>query len=497
MTRSPGAASAGGGRARCARGRRPAPPSEHRLGAWPRSPRGRATRASSSRRSARPTTASRACSRSGRTRAGARFLVSRVPADAARVLDVATGTGRSRSSSRGACRRVTSSASTRARRCSPPGARASRAPARRADRAREARAEALPFADAAFDPLTFTYLLRYVDDPAATLRELARVVRPGGTIAMLEFGRAARLWRPLWELYVRVGLPGAGRLVSPGVARGRPLPRADHPRLLRARTRSRAARALARRGHRGRPARRLSLGGGIVIWGTRAREQRRRGRRSTRCAPGGWRDYVTLLHPPYTPWHLSYVASARRSRRSWTGALLGWTVLAFFARDGRRRARARRAERPAAADADPRARARRARGRLVGGGVRDRDRRRVATRRWWLLAFVAFGAFIVVAYNLELFGGAFHSDLWFALAWGAFPVLTGVLRGGRAPARRALAAAAFASARPSRSGGSRRPCAPPGAAAAIRRRPAGRGRAAAARRRDAAARGGAASGRSG
>ena len=57
---------------------------------------------------------------------------------------------------------------------------------------REGRAESLPFADGEFDALTFTYLLRYVDDPAATLRELARVVRPGGTIAMLEFGAPAR-----------------------------------------------------------------------------------------------------------------------------------------------------------------------------------------------------------------------------------------------------------------------------------------------------------------
>ena len=80
---------------------------------------------------------------------------------------------------------------------------------------REGRAESLPFADAEFDALTFTYLLRYVDDPAATMREIARVVRPGGTIAMLEFGVPSGLWRPLWELYVRVGLPGAGALVSP------------------------------------------------------------------------------------------------------------------------------------------------------------------------------------------------------------------------------------------------------------------------------------------
>ena len=67
----------------------------------------------------------------------------------------------------------------------------------------EARAEELPFADGEFDALTFTYLLRYVDDPAATLRELARVVRPGGTVAGLEFGLPARPYRAVWELHVR------------------------------------------------------------------------------------------------------------------------------------------------------------------------------------------------------------------------------------------------------------------------------------------------------
>jgi demethylmenaquinone methyltransferase/2-methoxy-6-polyprenyl-1,4-benzoquinol methylase len=79
----------------------------------------------------------------------------------------------------------------------------------------QGRAESLPFEDAEFDALTFTYLLRYVDDPAATLRELIRVVRPGGAIAMLEFGVPSGVWRPLWELYVRVGLPAAGAVVSP------------------------------------------------------------------------------------------------------------------------------------------------------------------------------------------------------------------------------------------------------------------------------------------
>jgi len=74
-------------------------------------------------------------------------------------------------------------------------------------------AEQLGFADAEFDHLTFTYLLRYVDDPGATLAGLARVVRPGGRIASLDFGLPEPpLWRPLWWLYTRIGLPGLGRL---------------------------------------------------------------------------------------------------------------------------------------------------------------------------------------------------------------------------------------------------------------------------------------------
>ncbi|MGZ6266615.1 MAG: class I SAM-dependent methyltransferase, partial [Candidatus Limnocylindrales bacterium] len=78
----------------------------------------------------------------------------------------------------------------------------------------EARAERLPFPDASFDHLTFTYLLRYVDDPAATMRELARVVKPGGRVAMVEFGLPRGLWRPLWWLYTRIGLRLGGRVVS-------------------------------------------------------------------------------------------------------------------------------------------------------------------------------------------------------------------------------------------------------------------------------------------
>ena len=77
-----------------------------------------------------------------------------------------------------------------------------------------AEAERLPYPDKEFDALTFTYLLRYVDDPAATLRELARVVKPGGPIAAIEFGVPDGLARYAWRLYTRIGLPLLGRLVS-------------------------------------------------------------------------------------------------------------------------------------------------------------------------------------------------------------------------------------------------------------------------------------------
>jgi demethylmenaquinone methyltransferase/2-methoxy-6-polyprenyl-1,4-benzoquinol methylase len=79
----------------------------------------------------------------------------------------------------------------------------------------EAQAERLPFADESFEALTFTYLLRYVEDPAATLRELARVLKPGGRVSSLEFGVPP--WPPAyaaWRLYTAVGLPLLGRLFS-------------------------------------------------------------------------------------------------------------------------------------------------------------------------------------------------------------------------------------------------------------------------------------------
>jgi demethylmenaquinone methyltransferase / 2-methoxy-6-polyprenyl-1,4-benzoquinol methylase len=140
------------------------------------------------------------------------------PADGERVLDVATGTGLVAAEllARSACTVVAIDQS-------PEMLAAARR--RFGSRARhekdagveliEAEAESLPFAPASFDALTFTYLLRYVDDPPATMRELARVVRAGGRIASLEFGVPPRASaRGLWRVYTRVGLPAFGRLVS-------------------------------------------------------------------------------------------------------------------------------------------------------------------------------------------------------------------------------------------------------------------------------------------
>jgi demethylmenaquinone methyltransferase/2-methoxy-6-polyprenyl-1,4-benzoquinol methylase len=128
-------------------------------------------------------------------------------------------------------------------------------------------ARSLPFDDDTFDGLTFTYLLRYVEDPAATLRELARVVRPGAVMAGLEFGVPRGVWRPPWELWVRAGLPGAGRVIGNGWhevgAFLGPSIRGHYaqwpvPRLLAAWRDAEIEDVQAKR---------LSLGGGIVTWG--------------------------------------------------------------------------------------------------------------------------------------------------------------------------------------------------------------------------------------
>ena len=135
---------------------------------------------------------------------------------------------------------------------------------------RQARAEQLPFEDAAFDGLTVTYLLRYVEDPAATMRELARVVRPGGRLAMLEFCVPPnRLARAAWEAYVRAGLPLAGRVISPGWRTVGDFLGPSIREFWREWPLERVLGAWHKAGIDDVRFRRLSLGGGIVLWGRR------------------------------------------------------------------------------------------------------------------------------------------------------------------------------------------------------------------------------------
>jgi demethylmenaquinone methyltransferase/2-methoxy-6-polyprenyl-1,4-benzoquinol methylase len=148
-----------------------------------------------------------------------RALVQAVaPAAGERVLDVATGTGLVAAElARSGCSVVGVDQSPEmlaaARR------RFARAAGERVELI-EGEAEELPFASASFDALTFTYLLRYVDDPAATMRELARVVRPGGRVASLEFGvPPTAAGRAAWRIYTAVGLPLLGRIASRDWAR--------------------------------------------------------------------------------------------------------------------------------------------------------------------------------------------------------------------------------------------------------------------------------------
>jgi demethylmenaquinone methyltransferase / 2-methoxy-6-polyprenyl-1,4-benzoquinol methylase len=135
---------------------------------------------------------------------------------------------------------------------------------------REGQAERLPFGDAEFDHLTFTYLLRYVDDPGATLAELARVVKPGGRIAALEFGLPdPPLWRPLWRLYTRIGLPALGRLFGRDWYEVGRFLGPNIEQLYERWPLERQVELWQRAGISGVRARRMSLGGGVVTWGVR------------------------------------------------------------------------------------------------------------------------------------------------------------------------------------------------------------------------------------
>lgn len=140
-------------------------------------------------------------------------------------------------------------------------------------------------------------------------------------------------------------------------------------------------------------------------------------------ARSGWRDYVTLLHPPYTLWHLSYVVVGACLAPRFDAGRLGLVLGAFGLAVGiGAHALDELHGRPLRTTIPSRV--------LVGlaassiAGAAAIGVYAALAYSLWLLAFVAAGVVLVVAYNAELFGGRFHTDLWFGLAWGGFPVLT-------------------------------------------------------------------------
>lgn len=311
----------------------------------------------------------------------------------------------------------------------------------------QARAEHLPFPDASFDHLSFTYLLRYVDDPAAVMRELARVVRPGGRVASVEFGVPDGPWRPLWWLYTRIGLPLAGRIVSPkwsavGAFLG---PSIDsfyrrHPQAAV----ERCWRDAGLVDVRTRP---MSLGGGVVMSATKRDEPARPAAVPPlppafyAARPGGWRDYWTLLHPPYTVWHLSYVLLGAALAPSPDPRVVAGGLAAFGLAVG------------VGAHAFDELRGRPLGTRIPSGvltalGVLGLGSAVAlglvaATMLGPLFLFlVALGAVLVLLYAFEV--PVVHSDAGFALGWGAFPVLATGVAAGAAPLAIALASVAAA-----------------------------------------------------
>ena len=306
----------------------------------------------------------------------------------------------------------------------------------------QAEAERLPFPDESFDAVSFTYLLRYVDDPPSTMCELARVLRPGGTIGSVEFGVPGFApARAAWRLYTEIGLPVLGRAFSreweqvgrflgpsirgfyerhprgaarPLLARGGPRARGgaqDELRRGRGDERPQAPHPGPERLSGGAPGVPPARGRGGAAGLLRARTRARR-------------RLVALLHPPYTLWHLSYFAIGAALAPTVHVSRLLWGLAAFALAVG-----------VAAHALDE------LHDRPLGTSVSDRfllwcailslaaalaiGVAGILTVSVWLTPLVIAGGLFLPAYNLELAGGRFHSDLWFALGWGAFPAFTG------------------------------------------------------------------------
>ena len=297
-----------------------------------------------------------------------------------------------------------------------------------------ARAESLPFPDESFDHLTFTYLMRYVDDPAATMRELARVVRPGGLIVALDFGVPTNpILRMLWRMYASIGLPLIGRAISPRWASVGAFLKGSIESFDAAHSRDAVRRYWRDAGLTDVRVDRMSFGAGLVMTGVKPSGTQPSvasapaGAAFYALAPGSWRDYWTLLHPPYTAWHLSYVVLGAALAPMPDPRIVLGSLVAFFLAVG-----------VASHSFDE----------LQGGPLGTRIPSSVllamgslallgatalgivaaAMLGPWFLVLVAIGAALVVSYGLEM--PIVHSDVGFAIAWGGFPVIASAAANG-------------------------------------------------------------------
>ena len=338
-----------------------------------------------------------------------------------------------------------------------------------------ARAECLPFADDSFDHLTFTYLMRYVDDPAAVLRELARVVRPGGRIVTLDFGVPPNpLLRALWRAYTTIGLPVVGRAISGRWSSVGAFLRGSIERFDREHGAADIERDWTNAGLRDIRIDRMSFGAGVVMSAVKAgategEPLRKAGTTETlstwrspqppwagdpsaargpSVAPafyalqgGGWRDYWTLLHPPYTLWHLSYVLLGAALAPHPDPRIVAGALMAFFLAVG------------VASHSFDELQGRPLGTRIPSGvlvalgslgliGAVTLGIVAAAMLGPWFLVLVAVGAALVISYGLEV--PVVHSDVGFALAWGGFPVVASAAANG-APLLATVAAAIGAS----------------------------------------------------
>jgi demethylmenaquinone methyltransferase/2-methoxy-6-polyprenyl-1,4-benzoquinol methylase len=307
------------------------------------------------------------------------------------------------------------------------------------------RAESLPFPDESFDHVTFTYLMRYVDDPAAVMRELVRVVRPGGRVVALDFGvPPSPILRAVWRAYTSIGLPLIGRAISEQWASVGAFLRGSIERFEREHDASEIERDWDNAGLEDVRVDRMSFGAGVVMSAVKAGATDARELRVS-VAPafyalqgGGWRDYWTLLHPPYTLWHLSYVVLGAALAPMPDPRIVAGALLAFFLAVG-----------VASHSFDE------LQGRPLGTRIPSSVLLALGSLGLigaialgvvaatvlgpWFLFLVVIGAALVISYGLEI--PFVHSDVGFALAWGGFPVVASAFATG-APMLATLAAGA-------------------------------------------------------